>query len=151
LAFEKIVMLTGDNEGTARAIGKLAGVDDLRYEMLPEDKVEAIRQLVKEYGAVAMVGDGVNDAPALATATLAVAMGAAGSDAALETADIALMSDDLSKLPWLIQHSRRTLRVIKQNIAFSHSASSWCSSCCPSSASHPCGWPSPPTRAHRCW
>lgn len=115
---EKIVMLTGDNEGTARAIGRLAGVDDLRYEMLPEDKVEAIRQLVKEYGAVAMVGDGVNDAPALATATLAVAMGAAGSDAALETADIALMADDLSKLPWLIQHSRRTLGVIKQNIAF---------------------------------
>lgn len=115
---QKIVMLTGDNEGTARAIGKLAGVDDLRYEQLPEDKVEAIRQLVEEYGAVAMVGDGVNDAPAMATATLAVAMGAAGTDAALETADIALMSDDLSKLPWLIQHSRRTLRVIKQNIIF---------------------------------
>jgi len=114
----KIVMLTGDNEGTARAIGKLAGVDDLRYELLPEDKVEAIRQLVEEFGAVAMVGDGVNDAPAMATSTLAVAMGAAGTDAALETADIALMSDDLSKLPWLIQHSRRTLGVIKQNIAF---------------------------------
>jgi len=118
IGIQKIVMLTGDNEGTARAIGKLAGVDDLRYELLPEDKVEAIRQLVKEYGAVAMVGDGVNDAPALATATLAVAMGVAGSDAALETADIALMSDDLSKLPWLIQHSRRTLAVIKQNIVF---------------------------------
>lgn len=114
----KIIMLTGDNEGTARAIGKLAGVDDLRYEQLPEYKVEAIRQLVEEYGAVAMVGDGVNDAPAMATATLAVAMGAAGTDAALETADIALMSDDLSKLPWLIQHSRRTLGIIKQNIAF---------------------------------
>ncbi len=115
---QKTVMLTGDNEGTARAIAAQTGVDDVRFELLPEDKVEAIRELVKEHGAVAMVGDGVNDAPALATATLGIAMGAVGTDAALETADIALMSDDLSKLPWLIKHSQRTLRVIKQNIIF---------------------------------
>lgn len=115
---ERIVMLTGDNEGTARAIGGQTGVDDIRFELLPEDKVEAIKQLVKEFGTVAMIGDGVNDAPAMATATLGIAMGAVGTDAALETADIALMSDDLSKLPWLVQHSRRTLRVIKQNITF---------------------------------
>lgn len=115
---QKTVMLTGDNEGTARAIAAQTSVDEVRFELLPEDKVEAIRELVKEHGAVAMVGDGVNDAPALATATLGIAMGAVGTDAALETADIALMSDDLSRLPWLIQHSRHTLAVIKQNIAF---------------------------------
>jgi Cd2+/Zn2+-exporting ATPase len=115
---EKIVMLTGDNEGTARAIGAQTGVEDIRFELLPEHKVEAIKQLVKEFGTVAMIGDGVNDSPAMATATLGIAMGAVGTDAALETADIALMSDDLSKLPWLINHSRRTLQVIQQNIAF---------------------------------
>lgn len=114
----RVVMLTGDNEGTARAVGALTGVEDIRFELLPEDKVEAIKQLVKDYGTVAMIGDGVNDAPAMATASLGIAMGAVGTDAALETADIALMSDDLSKLPWLISHSRSTLRVIKQNITF---------------------------------
>jgi len=116
--FQEVIMLTGDNEGTARAIAAQTGITQLRFELLPEDKVEAIRQLVQQYGTVAMVGDGVNDAPAMATATLGIAMGAAGTDAALETADIALMADDLSKLPWLINHSRNTLRVIKQNIAF---------------------------------
>jgi Cd2+/Zn2+-exporting ATPase len=118
VGIEKVVMLTGDNEGTARSVGSQTGVDDIRFELLPEDKVEAIRQLVQEYGAVAMVGDGVNDAPAMATASLGIAMGAVGTDAALETADIALMSDDLSRLPWLIGHSQRTLRIIKQNIFF---------------------------------
>src|SRR4029079_14864345 len=88
-------------------------------ELLPAEKVAAIDQLVALYGQVAMVGDGVNDAPAMARATLSVAMGAAGSDAAIETADVALKSDDLSKLPWLIRHSRRTLRVIRQKIVFS--------------------------------
>jgi Cd2+/Zn2+-exporting ATPase len=116
---QAVVMLTGDNRGTAEAIGKATGVDEVRAELLPMEKVEAIDQLVARYGQVAMIGDGVNDAPAMARATLSVAMGAAGSDAAIETADIALMSDDLSKLPWLILHSRRTLGVIRQNIGFS--------------------------------
>lgn len=116
---EHLVMLTGDNQGTADAIAKQAGIDEVRAELLPEDKVDAVEKLVEKYEHVAMIGDGVNDAPALARASLGLAMGAAGSDAAIETADIALMSDDLSKLPWLIHHSRRTLSIIRQNIGFS--------------------------------
>jgi Zn2+/Cd2+-exporting ATPase len=116
---QRIVMLTGDNEGTAKAIAKQAGIDEVHAELLPEDKVAAVEELVSRYEYVAMIGDGVNDAPALARASLGLAMGAAGSDAAIETADIALMSDDLLKLPWLIEHSRRTLSVIRQNIWFS--------------------------------
>lgn len=118
LGVEHIVMLTGDNQGTGTAIGAQAGVDRVYAELLPSDKVTVIESLVDQYRHVAMVGDGVNDAPALARASLGIAMGAAGSDAAIETADIALMSDDLSKLPWLIQHSRRTLAIIRQNITF---------------------------------
>lgn len=114
----RIVMLTGDNQATADAVASETGVDEVRAELLPEDKVEAVESLVAAYGAVAMVGDGVNDAPAMARATIGIAMGAVGTDAAIETADIALMSDDLSKLPWLIRHSRRTLAVIRQNIGF---------------------------------
>ncbi len=114
----KLVMLTGDNLGTAQAVARQAGVKDLRAELLPEDKVKAIDELVAAHGQVAMVGDGVNDAPAMARASLGIAMGAMGSDAAIETADIALMTDDLSRLPWLIQHSRRAMRIIRQNIAF---------------------------------
>jgi Cd2+/Zn2+-exporting ATPase len=114
----QVIMLTGDNESTARAIAAEAGVDEYRCELLPEDKVEAIGRLVREHKNVAMVGDGVNDAPAMAAATFGIAMGAMGTDAALETADVALMSDDLAKLPWLIRHSRRTLRNIQQNISF---------------------------------
>lgn len=113
-----IVMLTGDNEGTAKAVAQGAGVDEYHSELLPEHKVMAVEGLVKKYGRVAMVGDGVNDAPAMAAASIGIAMGAVGSDAAIETADIALMSDDLSKLPWLIKHSRRTVGIIKQNIWF---------------------------------
>jgi Cd2+/Zn2+-exporting ATPase len=116
---ETVVMLTGDNRGTAEAIAKETGIDQVHAELLPAEKVAAIEQLVARHGQVAMIGDGVNDAPAMARATLSVAMGAAGSDAAIETADVALMSDDLSKLPWLIHHSRRTLGVIRQNIVFS--------------------------------
>ena len=116
---EHVIMLTGDNHGTARAVAETTGVDEVRAELLPEQKVTAIEELVARYGAVAMVGDGVNDAPALARSTLGIAMGAAGTDAALETADVALMSDDLSRLPWLIRHSRRTLAIIHQNIVAS--------------------------------
>ena len=115
---EHVVMLTGDNRGTAEAIGREAGVDELYAELLPADKVAKVDELVGRYGAVAMVGDGVNDAPAMGRATVGIAMGAVGTDAAIETADIALMSDDLSKLAWLVRHSRRALAVIRQNIVF---------------------------------
>lgn len=114
-----VVMLTGDNQGTADAIARETGVDEVQAELLPADKVTAVEALVAKYRQVAMVGDGVNDAPAMGRATLGIAMGAAGSDAAIETADIALMSDDLSRIPWLIRHSRRTLAIIRQNIGFS--------------------------------
>ncbi|WP_205847489.1 heavy metal translocating P-type ATPase [Planctopirus hydrillae] len=114
-----VIMLTGDTATTAEAIGREVGVDEIRAELLPAEKVQVVEKLVQEYKSVAMVGDGVNDAPALATASLGVAMGVAGSDAAIETADIALMSNDLSKLPWVVRLSRRTLRIIKQNIWFS--------------------------------
>lgn len=115
---EHLVLLTGDNTGTAQAVGRQVGLSEIQAELLPEDKVKAIEALVAKYGQVAMIGDGVNDAPAMARASLGIAMGAMGSDAAIETADIALMNDDLTRLPWLIQHSRRTLRVIRQNITF---------------------------------
>ncbi len=116
---EHVVMLTGDNRGTAEAIARETGVDEIHSELLPGDKVTKVEELVGKYGTVAMVGDGVNDAPAMGRATVALAMGAIGTDAAIETADIALMSDDLSKLPWLVRHSRRALGIIRQNIAFS--------------------------------
>jgi Zn2+/Cd2+-exporting ATPase len=114
---QRVVMLTGDNQGTADAVGRALGVDEVHAELLPEDKVAAIEELVRRFGSVAMVGDGVNDAPAMARAGLAIAMGAAGTDAALETADIALMGDDLRNIPWLMRHSRRTVAVIRQNIS----------------------------------
>ena len=114
-----VVMLTGDNEATAQAVARETGVDEVRANLLPADKVRELQRLVEEYGSVAMVGDGVNDAPALAAATVGVAMGAAGTDAAIETADVALMSDDLAKLPWLVRHSRRTMAVVRQNVIFS--------------------------------
>jgi Cd2+/Zn2+-exporting ATPase len=114
----RLVMLTGDNRPTAEAIARQLGIDEVRAELLPEDKVNAVERLVAEHGVAAMVGDGVNDAPALARASLGVAMGAAGSDAAIETADVALMTDDLARLPWLIGHAKRALAVIRQNIAF---------------------------------
>jgi Cd2+/Zn2+-exporting ATPase len=116
LGIGSLVMLTGDNSPVAESIAKLTGLDKVQANLLPADKVTAIEQLVSRHGLVAMVGDGVNDAPAMARASLGIAMGAAGSDAALETADIALMSDDLSRLPWLVKHSRRTLQIIRMNI-----------------------------------
>ena len=116
---KKIVMLTGDNAATARAVAAEVGIDEVRAELLPEDKVTAIEELVAQYTTVAMIGDGVNDAPAMARAHYGIAMGAVGSDAAIETADIALMTDDIGKVPWLIGHSRRTMSIIKQNIGLS--------------------------------
>jgi len=114
-----IVMLTGDNERTARAVAAEVGIDEVRADLLPEDKVTAIEELVATHDMVAMIGDGVNDAPAMARAHYAIAMGAVGSDAAIETADIALMTDDLARVPWLIAHSRRTMTIIHQNIGIS--------------------------------
>ncbi len=113
---ERIVLLTGDRPETAEEAGRLIGVDEVRAGLLPEEKVEAVKALEREYGSVAMVGDGVNDAPALAAATVGVAMGAAGSDTALETADVALMGDDLSRLQYLYTLSHKAGRVIRQNI-----------------------------------
>jgi Cd2+/Zn2+-exporting ATPase len=115
---QHLAMLTGDNQVTANNIAAQIGIDEVYAELLPADKVEVITQLVEKYGQVAMVGDGVNDAPALGRANLGIAMGVLGSDAAIEIADIALMGDDLAKLPWLIAHSKRTLAIIRQNIAF---------------------------------
>ena len=112
---ERIVMLTGDNAGVGNAVGRTVGIDDVRAGLLPEDKVASIQELVAT-GPVAMVGDGVNDAPALATATVGIAMGGAGTAAALETADVALMSDDLSQLPFAIGLSHRARAVIRQNL-----------------------------------
>lgn len=119
LGIEHLVMLTGDNEAIARSVADQVGIDEVHAELMPEDKLAAVESLVARYGNVAMIGDGVNDAPALGRSSLGIAMGAAGSDAAIETADVALMSDDLSKLPWLVAHSRRTLAIIRQNVVFS--------------------------------
>jgi Zn2+/Cd2+-exporting ATPase len=119
VGIEHTVMLTGDNEATARAMATAAGVDDVQAELLPDQKVAAIEALLGKYGAVAMVGDGVNDAPALARATVGIAMGAAGTDTALETADVALMADDLGKLPFAVRLSRQARRIIRQNVTLS--------------------------------
>jgi Zn2+/Cd2+-exporting ATPase len=116
---ERIVILTGDNERVAASIAKAVGADEVRANLLPDQKVSAVETLKKEYGTVAMVGDGVNDAPALAAATIGIAMGAAGTDVALETADVVLMSDELSNIAYAIHLSRHTRRVVWQNIAFS--------------------------------
>jgi Cd2+/Zn2+-exporting ATPase len=114
-----IVMLTGDNEPTARGIASDLGIDDFRADLMPEDKVTAVEGLRQRFGSVAMVGDGINDAPALASADLGIVMGAAGSDVALETADVALMADDLLRIPYALRLSRATLRNIRTNLAIS--------------------------------
>jgi Cd2+/Zn2+-exporting ATPase len=116
---QRIVMLTGDNQASADALAREIGVDETHAELLPQDKVAVVHALKKKYGAVAMVGDGVNDAPALAAADVGIAMGAAGTDAALETADIALMADELLKIPFAMRLGRATLRNIQVNVTLS--------------------------------
>jgi Cd2+/Zn2+-exporting ATPase len=116
---QRIVMLTGDNHASAEALAREIGVDETHAELLPHDKVSIVHELKKKYGTVAMVGDGVNDAPALAAADVGIAMGAAGTDAALETADIALMADELLKIPFAIRLGRATLRNIQVNVTLS--------------------------------
>ncbi|MGX6637394.1 heavy metal translocating P-type ATPase [Legionella pneumophila] len=119
MGIERVVMLTGDNLITASSIGEQAGVDEVFSDLSPEDKTRKIEELERRYGKVMMVGDGVNDAPALAAAHVGVAMGAVGTDVALETADVALMGDNLLKLPYLIAFSRRTWNIILQNLGLS--------------------------------
>lgn len=118
VGIKQTIMLTGDNKFTAQGIAKRVGVDSFKAELLPEDKVSAIKDLEAEHQLIGMVGDGINDAPALASSTVGIAMGGAGTDTALETADIVLMSDDLTKLPYTIKLSHATLKIIKQNITF---------------------------------
>lgn len=115
---EHVVMLTGDNKIVAQAIAKQVGISTYYADLMPEDKLTIVQELTQKYGPVAMVGDGVNDAPALATAALGIAMGAAGSDVALESADIVLMGDDLSHLPYIFNLSRKTRRVLAANLSF---------------------------------
>lgn len=116
LGIQTIVMLTGDNRGVGEAVGREVGIDQVKAELLPEDKVTTIKQLLRDHGQVAMIGDGVNDAPALANATVGIAMGGAGTAVALETADVALMGDDLAKLPFAVGLSRQARGVIRQNL-----------------------------------
>jgi Cd2+/Zn2+-exporting ATPase len=118
LGVQRIAMLTGDNERVARSIAHELGLDAVYAELMPKDKVKVIQQIQREVGAVAMVGDGVNDAPALATAEIGIAMGAAGTDVALETADLVLMGDRLELIPYAIQLSKKARRVVWQNISF---------------------------------
>ena len=119
LGVEELIMLTGDNRGTAEAVAKSAGITSFRAELLPADKLKIVEELGSKWGSVAMVGDGVNDAPAMARSSLGIAMGAIGSDAAIEASDVALMTDDIGRLSWLIRHARCTLTIIKQNIGLS--------------------------------
>jgi Cd2+/Zn2+-exporting ATPase len=114
-----VVLLTGDHEPAARTLAHACGVDEFRAGLLPEHKVAAVRDLRERYGPVAMIGDGVNDAPALAAADVGIAMGVAGTDAALETADVALMADELLKIPYAVRLSRAASRNIRANVAFS--------------------------------
>jgi Cd2+/Zn2+-exporting ATPase len=113
---DRIVVLSGDHEAAVQVVGRAIGADDVRAGLQPAEKVDAVRELEASHGALAMVGDGVNDAPALAAASVGIALGAAASDAALETADVALMGDDLGRLPYLVRLARKSRKVIRQNI-----------------------------------
>ena len=119
LGVKETFMWTGDNQATADQIGREVGVSAVKANLMPADKLKEIQDLQATFGRVAMIGDGVNDAPALAMANVGIAMGVAGTDTALETADITLMGDDLARLPFIVRLSRSTLRTIKQNITFS--------------------------------
>jgi Cd2+/Zn2+-exporting ATPase len=116
LGIERLIMISGDNQQVADSVARTVGLTEARGDLMPEQKVEAIKQLREQHGKVAMVGDGVNDAPAMANSTVGIAMGAAGSDVALEAADVALMGDDLGQLPFVVGLSRQTSRIIKQNL-----------------------------------
>ncbi|WP_298536879.1 HAD-IC family P-type ATPase [uncultured Methanobrevibacter sp.] len=116
---KKTIMLTGDNKMAANKVANEIGLDYVYSDLLPEDKLNIVDTIRNKFGDVAMVGDGINDAPALARANIGIAMGAAGSDVAIETADVALMQDDISKLPYLFSLSQKTMNIIKQNISLS--------------------------------
>lgn len=115
---ERVVMLTGDNKPTAAAVGRQLDLEDVRAEMLPDEKAEAVKRLRNEFGHVAMVGDGINDAQALASASVGIALGRRSTDVALETADVVLMNEDLRNLGFLLRHARRAAFVIRQNVVF---------------------------------
>jgi Cd2+/Zn2+-exporting ATPase len=119
LRVEHVVMLTGDQADVARETARAVGIDEVHSGLLPDDKLEKVKELVKSHGTVAMVGDGVNDAPALALSSVGIAMGAAGSPAAIETADVALMAEDLRRVPESIVLGRRMVSVIRQNVVAS--------------------------------
>jgi Cd2+/Zn2+-exporting ATPase len=116
LGVEHVVVITGDSEATAAATAREVGADRVHAGLLPAGKVAVVEQLLAEYGQVAVVGDGVNDAPALATATVGIAMGVSGTDVALDTADVVLMADDISRIPYAVELGRRALHVVKQNL-----------------------------------
>jgi Cd2+/Zn2+-exporting ATPase len=116
LGIERLIMISGDNQKVADSVARTVGLTEARGDLMPDQKVEAIKQLREQHGKVAMVGDGVNDAPAMANSTVGIAMGAAGSDVALEAADVALMGDDLGQLPFVVGLSRQTSRIIRQNL-----------------------------------
>ena len=119
LGIERLIMISGDNQRVAESVAQAVGLTEAQGDLMPQDKVEAVKQLRASAGKVAMVGDGVNDAPAMANATVGIAMGAAGSDVPLETADVALMADDLTQLPFAVGLSRQASRIIRQNLCIS--------------------------------
>ena len=145
-----MVLLTGDNKITAKKIAQDAGIDEVFAELLPEEKVAQVKHLMEDGQRVGMIGDGINDAPALATADVGIAMGAAGTDVALETADVALMADDLSKLSEAIAIGRLAERVIRQNIGFAIGEKLIFLALAAGGWQH-CGWPSRRTWERRSW